>query len=283
MKTKMLKRIAMLAVIAFSYLNAWAYEPMYVEGKKWSFRYVDKHFGDLLKQICYEVAGDTVIGGKTIKIIREWGILGVHAYERLHDLPEISKPYVRTLLRYEDKGKVYAYENGSLRLLMDFDSPVNTVYNYHFDEIDGIPYNPADIEYRIENCDTVNIHGKALKRVSVISKMDPAMRITSYMENNKVVSNHVWIEGVGPLDSREMMSLDPSDRYSLEFDLCIFSDDTYVDREAYIQLPAASIEGVEADGATDDAKIYDLEGRRVEHPVEGHIYIRDGKKFVWKE
>ena len=103
------------------------------------------------------------------------------------------------------------------------------------------------------------------------------------MENNKVVSNHVWIEGVGPLDSREMMSLDPSDRYSLEFDLCIFSDDTYVDREAYIQLPAASIEGVEADGATDDAKIYDLEGRRVEHPVEGHIYIRDGKKFVWKE
>lgn len=68
----MLKRIAMLAVIAFSYLNAWAYEPMYVEGKKWSFRYVDKHFGDLLKQICYEVAGDTVIGGKTIKIIREW-------------------------------------------------------------------------------------------------------------------------------------------------------------------------------------------------------------------
>ena len=34
--------------------------------------------------------------------------------------------------------------------------------------------------------------------------------------------------------------------------------------------------------AEEDSAIYDILGRRVTVPVAGNIYIRDGKKILWK-
>lgn len=45
-----------------------------------------------------------------------------------------------------------------------------------------------------------------------------------------------------------------------------------------------SIAGIESvmDDAEADGRIYDLQGREVAEPVKGHIYVRDGKKFIMK-
>lgn len=45
------------------------------------------------------------------------------------------------------------------------------------------------------------------------------------------------------------------------------------------KFPSA-IEGIDADEGMADQPIYDLMGRRVEHPRKGQIYICGGKKYM---
>lgn len=50
----------------------------------------------------------------------------------------------------------------------------------------------------------------------------------------------------------------------------------------FIETEFAGIEGVEADGSRADDTIYDLNGNVVAHPLPNQLYIRNGKKFIFR-
>ena len=48
------------------------------------------------------------------------------------------------------------------------------------------------------------------------------------------------------------------------------------------EFPDASVGDVIVDSNADDGPVYDLQGRPVLNPQDGHLYIRDGRKFIYK-
>lgn len=57
---------------------------------------------------------------------------------------------------------------------------------------------------------------------------------------------------------------------------------TKCERQTFDIPNTAGIKAAAETPGSDSAPLYDLFGRRVEHPVSGTIYIRNGNKIVWK-
>lgn len=289
MKTNMLKQIAVLAVVALSSLLASAYKPMLEDGNKWVATFRDTRMGYTLGHEYYKVVGDTLLAGKQSKIIEEW-FVPAQGIEQVRYIMELN-PYKSHSYLCEEGKKIYGYnsQKGEYELMMDFDSPVGTKF---YRSMEHPTFGLLEREYTIAQIDTITFGmNDSFRRVTLKSQItDQPMMASIQSEEDEyfIERTHVWIEGVGSLHSLDFLNstIDANQYYRSELnvfvpgkvlELCFSASD-------YRSLPPASIESIVADGAaSDDTTVYDLEGRRVTHPVEGQIYIRGGKKFVWKE
>lgn len=49
------------------------------------------------------------------------------------------------------------------------------------------------------------------------------------------------------------------------------------------EFPWAGVDDVSVDKVCEDGAIYDLQGRKVLQPVDGHLYIRNGKAIIYRQ
>lgn len=265
-----------------------AYEPIYTNGKKWISEVEDPRMGYLLWHDYTEVIGDTVIGGETVKILEHLRVPnGKYACAEMMTFgwPKASRTHY---YRLENAGKVYDVKtDGTKALVMDFDSPVGTSWEYTItDHFDG----EQRRIFTIVNCDTITQTRRNLRRLTIEIKTTPYAMVASVGEDEEqwIKDYYVWIEGVGTLcNYAELGSkhLDTTEKSALE--CCIFPSDYFGIFEAgnvKPVMPPAAIESVRSDEKQPDGgRIYDLQGRAVTHPQKGAIYISGGRKVVWSD
>lgn len=278
----------MLAAVFFA-LQAYAYRPMLENGNMWISKYRDSRMGFEFGHEFYQVTGDTLLAGKHAKIIDEWFVPGADmAYEYTYTF----KPFRRQRYLCEEDNKIYQYTSkGTYELMMDFSCSIGD--KFHREEIDYL-YQEIERDYTVVQIDTITIGlGWQFRRITLKSLTTPQVMVASmeYGEDydDRIEDTHEWIEGVGAMHTGDFLSssIDANAFYRSELEAFIpATRNPYFMVEDYKKLPPATvaIESVEADPTAEaDDTLYDLEGRRVTQPTAGHIYIRGGKKIVWKD
>lgn len=288
MKTKMMKRIAVIAVIALCSLHVMAYEPLYTDGKKWVTTVRTQPAGYKMYQHYAEVVGDTVIGKYTVKKIdcrqlpHENSVLSLRAMTGFGSI----YPTQYYIYRMEEGGKIYdVTSDGTASLIMDFSSPVGTSWTYKLSE--GWEKELTRI-YTIVSCDTLQQDHFSYRRLTVEVKTTPHAHITSMADSGEQMETdyYVWIEGVGELSSYGLLGSDygdTTDRSDLCYCLFPTMNMRYFNASGVNPvIPPASIDVVESDlQPLSDDRVYDLSGRVVIQPQKGQIYVRAGKKILW--
>lgn len=173
------------------------------------------------------------------------------------------------------------------------ESGVTRIFNYLVLEQDGRLYCLEPTEYSAGVYDTprlicdFNLEVGDSAWYSHVTKVDTIevrgvqrKRIT--LKDSRNFS--IWVEGIGPLISG-WPSDEPLPSNGHLFDIiesCYENGELIFTRDDFF-APAVSagISSVVADEAF-DGRIYDLSGRVVEQPSANGIYIRNGRKMVWR-
>jgi len=243
--------ICAVAAVAAVAQDAQPFEPLFVDGKSWKIQYLNFIHPERNGFITYTVSGDTIVAGQECKR------LAVHAENgRFQDY---------CFAVYEEDGKSF----------------IDLYDAEHFSQLFDFTVKKGDV---VEQKDEWTIYESWT--VSSIEEIE----IRNY-KRRKIVLAHskypswdtYWIEGIGTVDLFDMMTpfpiaTDGSEYYFIE---CSQNGDVILNREDLGLLPPwASVESVAIEDAQGEGMIFDIHGRRVEHPQRGHIYIRDGRKFV---
>ena len=236
---------SLTALIACNLFAQQNYEPLLVEGKEW--RVHSRGSIGLMTDLneYYKIDGDTLVGDRTYKKVycHEEGTI---------DGKPVSSKVALSYLMYEDGRKVYymvAGKDNDPKLLYDF--------GLNPDESFG------NTDYVLERIDTVAQSGQDYAKYS----------LTTSGQNTVT-----WIEGVGStidlLCSTEMLVGATMDLVS-----CTWPDG----RQYVTEYGKKYLEGIHSI-KNEEMKntIYDLQGRRVENPKQGEIYIQNGKKYINK-
>ena len=223
------------------------YDQLLVEGKTWLVRsYGPAPDCDIL--YTYTLKGDTVIQGKTCKKLYEshegiyWGI---------PDKEEAK--YIGALYEFEPEKSVSMTPAGAQygKRLYDFGLPVGTMVAKRDDGSDFI----------------------VLAHDTVEQKGIKYPRQTMGVNENEAF---IWVEGVGsetgPLYTGAEGELVGSSQYLIS---CTWPDG----RQYITEYGKKYLEGIRSIKNEEmNNTIYDLQGRRVENPKQGEIYIQKGKK-----
>ncbi len=171
---------------------------------------------------------------------------------------------------YEDDGTVYNVSfNGTPSPLMNFNVTKGQLLPRYQNGIFDTVYAWAKVkDVRIEH-----IEGMVRKVIELVD-LD--------VDDEGVEYGGIWIEGIGSPNGY-YLTLFPTNGYINQsylykvFDggVCIFSYDDYFGTDHVEELPAKRKENTDA--------TYDLNGRKIQTPQKGEIYVRDGKKFMVTE
>ena len=221
------------------------YEPFLVEGKEW--RVHSRGGIGLMTDLneYYKIDGDTLVGDRTYKKVycHEEGTI---------DGKPVSSKEEPSYLMYEDGRKVYYVVTGK-------DNDPKLLYDFGLNPDESF----GNTDYVLERIDTVAQSGQDYAKYS----------LTTSGQNTVT-----WIEGVGStidlLCSTEMLVGATMDLVSC----------TWPDGRQYItEYGKKYLEGIHSIKNEEmNNTIYDLQGRRVENPKQGEIYIQNGKKYINK-
>ena len=221
------------------------YEPFLVEGKEW--RVHSRGSIGLMTDLneYYKIDGDTLVGDRTYKKVycHEEGTI---------DGKPVSSKEEPSYLMYEDGRKVYYVVTGK-------DNDPKLLYDFGLNPSESF----GNTDYVLERIDTVAQSGQDYAKYS----------LTTSGQNTVT-----WIEGVGStidlLCSTEMLVGATMDLVS-----CTWPDG----RQYVTEYGKKYLEGIHSIKNEEmNNTIYDLQGRRVENPKQGEIYIQNGKKYVNK-
>ena len=229
-------------------------QPLLQEGKVWKYdySYVDINFNRQNGSAEWRVEGEIIIDGRRLYRMHfsnsegsTFQQLWCEEYEKVYYCNEKGEP----------KGMVYDFT------LSPGDKAPDHTNSELF--IDGLT---------VASSDSILVHGTLRKRI-VIALTDG--------------ESVTWVEGIGsPLCLDEPICHIVSDGRSYRLVSCSVGEEQVFVKEDF-QAPSykASTDGIKVQNATNDASsnsgtIHNLGGQSVLHPLPGHIYIKDGKKFV---
>ena len=127
----------------------------------------------------------------------------------------------------------------------------------------------ADWGITVENVDTIEVKG--IKRRRITFGKVPLLNDNAY-----------WVEGIGSNYARMFIfgivcSCGYTDYYKMT-ECCLNGECIFT--EADFHAPALTeLREIEASDKAADGMLYDLSGRRVDHPRRGQIYVSNGRKF----
>ena len=226
------------------------YHPMLKEGKTWNYTYV--HYDDIDEppyhvesrwNMAYVLRGDTVIGGE-------------RAMKMYRDSKGVTT-YIGAWV--EDGMKVYVVPAAKevKQLKYDFSIPAG---HERFTEDD-----PFSLVY-LNKVDTIELNGKMFNRFN----------FNLYDDGFEAYD---WIEGIGGYEG--ILHPDP---YPMPTCICDHTKfvSCYEDgKQIYPEVKVVDSVGW-ATVPSMDAAIYDLQGRMVQTPQRGGLYIQSGKKFIYR-
>ncbi len=226
------------------------YHLMLKEGKTWNYTYV--HYDDIDEppyhvestwNMAYVLRGDTVIGGE-------------RAMKMYRDSKGVTT-YIGAWV--EDGMRVYVVPAAKevKQLKYDFTIPVG-----HERYIEDDPY---CLMY-LNKVDTIELNGIMFNRFN----------FNLYDDG---IEAYDWIEGIGGFDG--ILHPDP---YTMRTCVCDYAKfvSCYEDgKQIYPEVELADSIGRVTTPSMGNA-IYDLQGRRVNTPQRGGLYIQGGKKFIFR-
>lgn len=254
--------IAVLLVGGMTWLKAengsnYGFKPILETGKWW----------------VWSVAPDAnaeIVGYDTITVVRDTIVDGKPAF-----VTESSSINTETLV-FENKversksSSIFAEQDGVL-------------YAYSADPQGNMRFYPW-IDMNLCNGETINYlsYDDDLTYSGGVVYNDEII-VVNGIERKKITlqPGSVWVEGIGSNNS-DYLTIYPvpvSLGYvASRFIGCYLDDECIFTAEDF--NTSAGIESVEND-RFDDETVFDLQGRRVEKPLRGHIYIRGGRIIVW--
>lgn len=234
---------------------AYAQQRIFEEGKSWIVNeyYFEGEIASHGKEL--RVVGDTLIND-TLAVKISVVSLDSHRSDYFdYAYEEDGKVYL-----YYEGETGYGYVDGCFMLLYDFDWQVG----------DSISW-----DNNVVSVDYMTIEG--------VSRKVLTLGYEGYTQGYEYL-----IEGIGATgwdDLFSLLHLIPAGNYlgseliSCHKDgVCLFSRERF-----YAQIKGTDGIGKASAEAAGDGGIYDLYGRPVSAPVKGQIYIRDGKKAVWRD
>lgn len=231
------------------------YKPILKEGRTWLVKFT--YYGDPNdKYITYSVDNDTVIDGKTWKVVTR------------SDRPKDP------LLAREENGVLTEYVMHDKRyeeLMFDFNvQDGDTIYRERCPFWSEIYGRGEHEPFAIAMKDVVDAKGVQYDRFR-----------SKNINFGNLLPQSAWVEGVGMKTNYAIMHtemVDPSELYTLSacYDngVCIFEAEDFDMSPTEIAVVKAS--------AANPGTIYDLNGNIVTTPTSRNIYIQNGKKFIAK-
>jgi hypothetical protein len=232
-----------LSLIVQSPLCAQRNLPLLEDGKRWEIKWAG---AGLEYYYTNEITGDTIINDVSYRILDE------------------------SFLR-EDDSKVYIWEKYDEReiVLYDFDLKEGDLFE----------------DYVVLCVDTIVVHGISRKRIGLSDNyyIDLYQKYLGdkYDEKDPMCWLVCWVEGIGsqysPSHYFDWQIAGPSCRTMkcVINDICMFTyDDFFAKPVSSISNPVSSISVSNA--------VYDLQGRRVQTPQRGGLYIKDGRKLIYR-
>ncbi|MBQ4223999.1 MAG: hypothetical protein II674_09195 [Prevotella sp.] len=230
------------------------YHPMLVEGKSWLYHYTLGHSdsGEMWQtayEVTYTLRGDTVIGGVN--------------YMKMYEEHE-GRCHYHSAWREEGRKVHVAYPG----------KPDSLCYDYGLPYLGQAPYTLHDDIHEplyLAAKDVVMAGGDYHNRFWFIDDM--------YEEG------HCWVDGVG-CENGLLYPDRPTNFYmpNWHFVSCTMPDGETI---TALDLMGGAVEydgGIQKIASPtrhhDDGRAYDLGGRLVTSPIPGHVYIRNGRKYV---
>lgn len=243
-----MKRYLLILIVTLfcSPIFAQEYKPMLKEGRVWKLvrpSYDRRYEFDLYYTMT--VGGDTLINNTVCKkiiatcdIMKPWGIYNSFWGDA----------------GYEKDGKVYRHNkySGEFELLMDF----NLKKGDKFGE---------DFMYTVDKVDSIEVNGEKYRRIT-ISSGGPESKV-------------YWVEGIGA-STDGWIAYEPrvTGNYGYAVMIgCIDDGKVVFTREDFDRWIPSDVEAVKADKKK-DGRMYNISGQRIETPLRGEVYIKDGEK-----
>lgn len=262
------------------------YKHFLVEGKSWVYKMYAKvgywsedtpgkkvitNSEDVYYDRTYTLRGDTVINSMT--------------YSKLI-MTEPDTSYIEGYYR-EEEGMLlkYSKENGD-KLVYNFTYKIG---DKAFFSVDGIE------NHVLDKIDTIKVENRLFQRFSF--KFETKI---GDVKLKGVNDGEIWVNGVG--NDMGILSLmkvgtnivtEPRGKEEMAFEdkvkvvFPVFLEGCYENGELIFSgydLQKNAITGIKdiRDTNTDNGTIYDLQGRMVLKPKKGAIYIKNGRKLLWK-
>lgn len=221
------------------------------DGKIWITKTFSPYFPDQTKYVHhrYYVDGTQIVNGKIYKVVK---------------LESSDGMALATYLLYEDNNVLY-WRVGH------HDDPEVAKY-----EVDGdLPV--IDLNYQVG--DTLYFGEKV---VSVDEQIIRGATRKVIKFDNNFPNQTYWIEGIGTTNEWYVFPITVACSFMTILDSC-YQGDTCLYKAG--DLPDSDFNGLESIMCEPDesAALYDMMGRRVDHPQPGSLYIRNGKKLIWWE
>ena len=228
-----------------------SYLPILEDGKVWSAM---RKFPSGEVEWKREVIGDTVLLDRKCKAVRS-----TYAGEIL---------YGGDSYYYEEDGRLYLYREYDKRFWLIYDLGI-TETGWH-NEFENHPIYVYDIQRSY-----MTIEGQERLCVTIDYDMDN--------ERGEFPAREIWVEGIGQISITPLVSFNAymeagNGGY---FNSCTLNGKaifTHGDFDKITNIHSA-IKESPSDNVQD---VYDLQGRRMQKPQRGGLYIKDGKKFIQK-
>ncbi|MBQ6063610.1 MAG: hypothetical protein IJK87_08270 [Prevotella sp.] len=219
------------------------YLPIFEEGKRWVVKW---QAADIVKHQTWVISGDTIINDHSYYIVD-----GV---------------FVR-----EENNKVFALRNGKERTLYDFDLKVGDTFQ--------------EDELVVVSVDSIKVSNITRKRIGFMSswyfEVYKGVYGEELDEENPKNWDVCWIEGIGSSNTPTYYSdwevIGP--RHTMQ--QCYFNDECIFTYDDFFAKPVSSISNPVSSISVSNA-VYDLQGRRVQTPQRGGLYIKDGRKLIYR-
>ena len=243
------------------------YRPFVEEGKTWRIARLTSLNDDPtypVSHLYYRMKGDTIVAGKTWKIVRRSGVTWPGD-------PVVYNSYCRYLVRDENKRVYFSPYPGREELMYDFNVSVGdtlALHNiYYFEERNTA----AEFEKYSPLCDSITIVSE--NKITSVGRSYRGLILSRKLDGNECKAS--WIEGIGGVSDIfvQTIPLGLICGSALVLEECSVGDEIlYHDDITGLTTPKLD--------ATDKAAIYDLSGRRLQAIPQRGVYIVNGKKYI---
>lgn len=231
---------ALFCCVAFLAKAQNSYMPFLADGKEWRCAKVSTvNRGDTLGQCTIAVIGDTIVNEKRCKKLQA---------------SESGDTSVRTLVAYEEDGKLYSFDGSGFVLQVDM----------------SLKSGDRFMAGHVLTVDSIEVRGQMRRRMLIDSGVDHPG--DSYL--------YYAVEGIGLSKDEFLNTLGGSSSNCYYVMLACSENGEVIFTQADFRANTTSISNVFA--RKGDYRKYGLDGMEVKTGGNPVLYIQDGKKFLWR-